>query len=202
MRLSICAGTFAVLFLVPALAFCGVLALDFTTPTSDGTNATWSLGWEFNVLSPITVTMLGFYDDGKNGLSESHAVGIYDSLGSLLVSGTVVPADALTSWWRFTSVTPTLLPVGSDYRIAAVTGSENYTWDPVGFVVNPNITYVGSRYTSSGTLVYPSESEPVTGYFGPNFQFEGGVIPEPSTFVLLGAGLIALGMAARRRKSS
>jgi hypothetical protein len=50
------------------------LAMDFTTPTIDFTNDTWSLGWEFNVLNPVTVTALGFYDD----------LGIFDSIGTLL----------------------------------------------------------------------------------------------------------------------
>ena len=57
---------------VPAIDFNSIL------PGYDFTNGSWSLGWEFNVNQPITVTSLGFYDDLKNDLIESNFRTIFD----------------------------------------------------------------------------------------------------------------------------
>lgn len=190
------------LLLAAPYASAATLAIDFTDVTVNyNSGQSWSLGWEFNVVAPFTVTALGFYDDGRNGLSGSHAVGIYDTAGNLIVSATVQPSDSLTGWWRFASIAPTLLPVANGYRIAAATGLENYTWNPTGFIVDSNISYVTDRYTQSSSLVFPVETaaDGTIGWFGPNFMFEGSAIPEPSTMALLGAGL--LGLVALRRRS-
>jgi hypothetical protein len=174
---------------------------------NDFTNRSWNLGWQFNLLAPIDVTALGFYDDGANGLTESHAVGIFSSAGSLIVSATVQPGDPLSDWWRFASISPVLLPAGEGYRIAAITGSENYTWGPAGFGTGPGVVFVTDRYSTSGALAFPTQSDGgTTGYFGPNFLYDfhqypdpgpgpgpdPNPIPEPSTRLLLSGALILL----------
>jgi hypothetical protein len=149
----------------------GVAAVDFTSPTENFTNGAWSLGFEFTTNTAVTVTALGFFDGGQDGLAESHDVGIFDGVGNLLVSGTVTNGSALDGWFRYVWVTPTVLPAGAMYRIAAATGSENYTWDPTDFTVNPSITYIGDRYVASTTLAFPTEGpSEAAGYFGPNFK--------------------------------
>ena len=63
-------------------------AITSLTPlsTNELNNNNWSLGWEFRVgSSAISVNRLGFYDQGLNGLADSHAVGIFTTTGSLLV---------------------------------------------------------------------------------------------------------------------
>jgi hypothetical protein len=173
-----------------------VAAVDFTSPTTDFTNDAWSLGFQFTTNKILTVTDLGFYDDLKNDLTESHDVGIYNSLGSLLVSGTVNPGDTLDGWFRYVSVAPTTLQAGQTYFAAATTGSENYTWNPNGFIVNPDINFIGAAYQSSTTLVFPgSGPDGNNGYFGANFKS----VPIPEPLTILGTGL-ALGFGGLFKK--
>jgi hypothetical protein len=169
------------------------LALDFAQPGQNFTNGSWSLGWEFNVLQPYTVTALGFYDDLKNGLTQAHDVGIYNAAGALLVWTTVVPADPLISWWRWQEITPYTLPIGSGYRIAGVSLTENYTWNTTGLVVDPRIQYLASAWTVSNVLVFPANTDGMIGYFGPNMM----TIPEPACLGWL--GLLALAAYKRLR---
>jgi len=198
MKRSLAVGFLMVVLALAGAGSASAAAIDFTSPTVDFTNGQWSLGFEFNVTTAYNVTALGFYDDLQNGLTESHDVGIYDSAGNLLISGTVAPGDSLVGWFRYVSVTPYLLPVGTGYRIAAATGGENYTWQPNGFTTDPAITFVTDRWVGSATLVFPNGgSDGITGYFGPNF--DGEPVPEPSSLVLLGAGLLGFAKRLRRR---
>ncbi|HEY9700408.1 MAG TPA: PTPA-CTERM sorting domain-containing protein [Trichocoleus sp.] len=172
------------------------LQSDFATSTNFN-QGQWSLGFEFTANNNISVKSLGFYDDLKNDLTESHAVGIFDSLGNLLVSGTVNPGDTLDGWFRYSSVAPTLLQAGQNYFVAATTGSENYTWDVLGFTVDPNITFIRDAYAGSSMLVFPSGGPSVAnGYFGPNFQFDATPVPTPALL----PGLVGMGIAALHKK--
>jgi len=175
------------------------LAVDFTNPpldTSDGFS--WSLGWAFTVNEPILVQSLGFYDDQKNGLTESHDVGIFNSAHALIVSGQVQPSDPLISWWRWTDVTPTWLVPQEEYQIAAVTGpTEKYAVHIADLVVDPRVNYLLDSYYSvtSGVLMYPDASGLSVSTFGPNFSIP---VPAPGALLLLVPGLAGV-FGLRRR---
>lgn len=191
-------------------------AVDFSAPTTNFTNGSWSLGFQFTTKKAVNVTKLGFYDDFKNGLTQTHDIGIFNSAGSLLVQGTVSPGDSLDGYFRYTSVQSTLLQAGGTFFIAAVTGSESYTFNPTGFSVNPNITFGPSAFRFSNTLVFPgtlSGNDPIldgsgtqnfddnVGYFGPNFQFQTDEVAAVPTPALL-PGLIGLGIGAWRKRKA
>jgi hypothetical protein len=200
MQVLVCAA--GLILMAAPITVLADLGVDFTSPGSDGTNGNWSLGWAFTVNEAIVVEALGFYDDQKNGLSQAHDVGIFDGAGTLIVSGQVQPGDPLISWWRWTNVTPTSLVVGQSYQIAAVTGDENYAYDPTDFVVAPEINFLGDSYYSpsgAGVLTYPNYIVTgYTGWFGPNLSLNEVVVPLPGAVVLLALGLTTVGL---KRKS-
>lgn len=191
------AATGTVLTCLGAGGAANAAAIDFDSPTIDFTNNQWSLGFKFSTNDPIIVNQLGFYDDLKNDLTETHDIGIFNDVGQLLVSGTVKPGDTLDGWFRYTSVANTILDAGKTFFIAATTGSENYTWNPIGFKVDPTINFIGDGYQQSSTLVFPAFGPSGTqGYFGPNFKSEP--VPEPLTILgTLAAG--GIGTAMRRK---
>lgn len=181
-------------------------AVDFSASTIDTTNGAWSLGFQFTTHKAVNITALGFYDDLKNDLTQTHDVGIFDDIGNLLIKGTVKPGDSLDGFFRYTAVQTTQLQAGRTFFIAATTGSENYTFNPTGFSVNPNITFMSSAFRLSNTLLFPGAapsniqtSDANKGYFGPNFKAdEVTAVPTPTLL----PGLIGFGLGAWRRRKT
>lgn len=153
------------------------LDIQFTTGGQELNAGSFSLGWTFSVTSPVTVSALGFYDAGQNGLTTSHDVGIYDANCSLIASATVQPTDALTGYFRYHNLTsPVVLSPGQTYRIAAVTGGEPYLYNPTAVVLDPAVVF--DKFTAwRGALQqtttlqcpdFPSTTQ-FYGDFGPTF---------------------------------
>jgi hypothetical protein len=111
----------AVLAFVPACVVWAVPAIQFNEATGgNGTNANQSVGWQFNVLAPITVTGLGWFDQGGDGLGHEHTVGIWGPGGALLTS-ILVPtgvAASLDGQYRTVPIAPLLLSVGDGYIVS------------------------------------------------------------------------------------
>jgi hypothetical protein len=170
--------------------------------TIEYSNGQYTLGWSFDVAQPITVTGLGVFDSGKDGLSVPLAVGLWDSGGTLLASTTVPAGTAgtLANWFRFEDIAPLNLPIGS-YVVGAESLDELYTWDPASFVVGPDVTFTGDRFVSGGGLAFPVEgSGGVSGWFGGNFTYAG--VPEASPLAPALAILAGGVLLARRRQVS
>jgi hypothetical protein len=176
-------------------------AIDFSNTTGGASISgvdPFTLGWAFTLSTTVQVDDLAIYDSGGTPLAESYPVGIWNSSGVLVVSGTVDSGASLVGQFRVVAVTPTLLGPGS-YTIGALypANDPDLVWTPgssLTFSTAPGITYNSSEFTESASLVEPTNPEGTPGYFGPNFL----VLPEPASVALFGTVLAAFLCAFRK----
>ncbi len=175
-----------------------------TFPSQPGTTAGFvngTDGWEFIPVADIHVTTLGYYDDSVNGLLTSHAVGIFDTATQALVTPTVAvnSASTLDGLFRFEPIAPVLLHTGQSYTVAGATVSpfDPEVFNPSGRVFAPEVQFVKYRVAFGNSLAFPAQIQSINLFASANFQFEsaqapGSAVPESSSLLLLGSGLIGL----------
>lgn len=180
------------------------LALNATDISDAPAFGSFTTGWMFSSADPITVTALGYYDWGGDGLADTHDVGIFTSGGVLLVSTTVPSGTAgdLVASWRFTDIAPYLLPAGT-YVIAGTTVDSSAD---LITVFGSTTLAIGLTLLDQGLFVVGSDltfpTEPGNGYYNANFLFDpvdGGAVPEPSTWVMGASALVLLGLRRMRQ---
>lgn len=198
------------LIAVAATGYGGAIAV---TPGSLGSqNSQWNgdatIGWQFSVTAPISVTELGFFDAGGDGLADSHPVGIWNSSGTLLGSITIPSGTGATlnSGFRWVPISPFGLGAG-DYVIGGyglATSTDQFQFELTGSTTIPQIVLGAAVDVKATGLTMPDSivSNSTEGYFGPNFMATvASTVPEPSTFFLFGLGLVGLGLSRKRNRS-
>jgi hypothetical protein len=200
-------SSLAVVLALPAHA--ATLALDITGGANSACPATGpgcNLGWGFHVNSTVVVSGLGLWDDGANGLAQSHNVGLWTLSSTLLTSATVtnaatpVASTEPTGQWLFVSIAPVVLAPG-DYVIGAfyASGSSDFLGANETATTLPEITFSVARgQFGASSLAFPASSFPGNnaGYFGPNLE----LAPEPAALSLVGSSLVAFWALRKRRK--
>jgi PEP-CTERM motif len=190
----------------PIAARASTLGLDISAAQPFTVGIFNNIGWEFDVTGTLVVDGLGVFDFGANGLSESHQVGIWNNVGTLIVSTTVTGASTLVASadpdgdWRFASVAPTLLGPGR-YVIGAFygDGSADEVAANATILAIPGIGFVASRATNAAAFGEPGAYGLVEpGVFGPTLSVSS--VPEPATLLFVGSGLVAGARRLRRRK--
>jgi hypothetical protein len=184
-------------------------ALTFTEASgTSGLNQDQAVGWQFDVVENVTVTGLGWFDEGLNGLVTSHEVGIWSPTGTLLASTTVSAGtvNSLVGQFRTAFITPIVLTPGTGYIVGGL-NSANNTERLAGNVTpqttDTRIVYFDATFSdTTTTLVRPTQfSSASTGFYGPSFSIAPAA-PEPSTGALFAAsgmlGFVALRQRRRR----
>ncbi|MCX6874514.1 MAG: carboxypeptidase regulatory-like domain-containing protein [Verrucomicrobia bacterium] len=133
-----------------------------------GTGDTWNLGTKFTTgPDPVQVTELGTWDYNRDGLNNSHPVGIFDASGNSIVTVTVPAGTAavLIGDWRYVSCGVVTLAPNTTYTLAGnVNGDEWMEADKRGFALPyfSGFTSLGAFATGNASFVCPG---PGTGGF-------------------------------------
>ena len=180
-----------------------------TLTSSFDSSRDYSLGFTFSPTANIDVTSLGSYFGSF--ATDQQGTSIWDSSNNLLVSATVTGDGDPTEGFQFASITPIELLAGQTYTISAATNGDNYAITNGGgapgdgFNVGSDITYLAhvEAGCSGSNACFPSGNYGTNfAVFGANFTYTGGAnspVPEPSTFLMLGSGLVGLAGLVRRK---
>ena len=148
----------------------------------------YTLGYQFSTSVPFNVDALAYWIYGNGN---SHQVGLWDSLGNLLVSTTVLlDTDPIQGHFAYHAIPMYSLGPGT-YTIGGEHLGDIFPAAATGVVTVPGFAWIqGVTATGSG-LIYPTDtynggSGPIA-ILIPNFSI---AVPEPSTLIFLASGLL------------
>jgi hypothetical protein len=189
-------------------------AISIQTSPFDFANGFGTIGWSFTVNQPVTISALGTYDAGGDGLINATNVGLWKADGTLITEA-IVPAGTvgmLDGMFRFTAVNLVNLEQGVEYVVAsfgsglndlASSFSTNISYESFGGAgsLDSRFNIISDRYSGTGNQFYtfPTLSDGDSG-FG-IYAWAGGnvqVVPLPQTLWLFLTGILGLFCKFRR----
>lgn len=203
----------------PAAAQTNITAISFLASTLQQNTTQFSLGYSFTTTNALSVTALGYLNDGQTGANAIHQVQIYQITGGDVLNPTVGtalagPTSVTTTLasptfntFSYTTLTaPISLLANTAYEIVANNNGVDFTTNAQGVFFGGGISYGSSTYQQNQTTsVFNTNTfaQNNIGNFGPNFMANTpAAAPEPSQIAVLGfavLGLAGLILKARRK---
>ena len=167
---------------------------------SNDFNVGYTMGVRFDTNQAIIIDSLGVLDVGDNGLDVAHEVGLWNSFGIPLASVTVMAGtgSTLQDGFRFASITPVQLAAGETYIVAAYYADGASGDKLIGTTPMPDFAIALDSVTmfmAGGSLEFPAM---VNSDFRSTANFTFTLVPEPTTALMLMAGLAGLALGGRR----
>jgi len=176
-------------------------AYEFTSQSALGDSRPFTLGFSFSLSGSTTVQALGYWE---GMVDASETVGIWDTAGTLLASGTVSQSDAHIGHFLWASISPLALSAGT-YVIGGTYNGGPFASNASGVTTMPGFTWLSDRQVYGSGLNFPTVD--TGGGYGTNgipevnFSSTGIGVPEPATWALMIGGFGLAGASLRRRKA-